>query len=143
MIYNPFEIQQTSEEELVNAIKILVEKCNENEQEMSDFATTVIDLTDVLYIYGELYARTQKDYLLKKYNNNTKEAKLEYQIKKEATEKGSSSYYKAIAQEKMLKDREEEYNLQLSATRLKLAYDSTQEKINALKKKIDAMKYEF
>lgn len=52
-------------------------------------------------------------------------------------------YFNNLAQEKMLEDRKKEYELQLTTTRLKLAYDATQEKINAVKKKIDAMKYEF
>lgn len=143
MIYNPFEIARVSEDQLVNQVKFLVNKCNENEKNESDFTQMVLDLTDVLYIYGELYARAQKDYSLKKYNNNTTETSLAYKLKAEATEKMPIGYFNNLAQEKMLEDRKKEYELQLTTTRLKLAYDATQEKINAVKKKIDAMKYEF
>lgn len=90
MIYNPFEIARVSEEQLVNQVKFLVNKCNENEKNESDFTQMVLDLTDVLYIYGELYARAQKDYSLKKYNNNTTETSLAYKLKAEATEKNAN-----------------------------------------------------
>lgn len=143
MIYNPFEISRVSEEELVKQVKILVNRCNENEKDAIDFTQVVLDLTDVLYIYGELYARAQKDYSLKKYTNNTTETSLAYKLKSESNEKMPISYFNNLAQEKMLDDRKKEYELQLTTTRLKLAYDATQEKINAVKKKIDSLKYEF
>ena len=116
MMYTPFNINTVSDETLVEQIGSLLNSCDEDADTPYELSENVIKLTDILYIYGELYARAQRAYALEKFQNSSNETLLAH--------KG-------------------EYDLQLNVSRLKYAYDATQEKINAIKKKIDAAKYDY
>ena len=100
-------------------------------------------LTDVLFLYGEMRSRNQERYSLLKYENDIKEKELIEELKKASTEKKTADFYKMEAAKQMKKDMEAEFKAQGDVKRLELAYDATQEKINAVKKKIEALKYEF
>ena len=100
-------------------------------------------LSDVLYIYGELQTRASKEYSLVKYQNGIREVKLSHDLKKDSDEKANASYFNALAQEQMIIDFQREVELKTNVDKLKLAYDATQEKINALKKKMEAKRFEY
>lgn len=142
MIYNPFNIQGLKDEALVEHIKDLVDEYDDNADTTVALSDNVMLLSDVLYIYGELLARVQKQYSLAKYENGITETKIAYQLKSETAEKYPMAYFNAMAQEQNLDARREEFELQKKQTELKYAYDATEEKINAIKKKIDSIKYE-
>lgn len=143
MIFNPFDVCKLPDEILVEQIKNSINKCNDEADSVAGMSENLMNLTDVLYIYGELLTRAQRDYSLLKYQNNTEEIQLAGKLKKESTEKQTATYFNAMAQQLMLEKRTKEFDLQQNVTRLKYAYDATQEKINAIKKKMDASKYEF
>lgn len=143
MIYNPFDVSKYTDEIIVERIKNLIDRCDDNADSVSGMTENVMNLTDVLYLYGELLTRAQKEYSLLKFQNNTKEVQLAYTLKKNTQEKFPISYFNALAQQQMMEDRTREIELQQNANRFKYAYDATQEKINAIKKKIEATKYEF
>lgn len=143
MMYTPFNINTVSEETLVEQIESLLNSCDEEVDTPYELSENVIKLTDILYIYGELYARAQRAYALEKFQNSTNETLLAHKLKSESTEKMPVGYFSALAQQQMLEQKKDEYDLQLNVSRLKYAYDATQEKINAIKKKIDAAKYDY
>lgn len=143
MIYNPFDVSKYTDEIIVERIKNLIDRCDDNADSVGGMTENVMNLTDVLYLYGELLTRAQKEYSLLKFQNNTKEVQLAYTLKKNTQEKFPISYFNALAQQQMMEDRTREIELQQNANRFKYAYDATQEKINAIKKKIEASKYEF
>ena len=142
-MYSPFNINSIEDEQLVKQIERLLANCNEEADTPMELSENVIKMTDVLYIYGELLTRAQREYSLAKYQNNSNEVQLAYKLKGETTEKFPITYFNSLAQIQMLDERKKEMDLQLNVNRLKYAYDATQEKINAIKKKIDSSKYDL
>lgn len=103
--------------------------------------------SDMLMIYGEFIARYQKEAELKKLDANILEAKSTYQLRKDwvstNTEKPPAmSYFEAQGEELSKGLRTDQINAESMLTRFKKAYTSLETKQNALKKKLDAMKYE-
>lgn len=143
MKYTPFNINAVTDKTLVEQIGYLIDACDENVDTPYELSENVVKLTDVLYIYGELYARAQKDYALTKFQNSSEETLLAHKLKTESNEKMPVGYFNALAQQQLLDKKKDEFDLQLNMSRLKYAYDATQEKINAIKKKIDASKYDY
>ena len=143
MYYNPFDIAKYSDEQLVEQIKKLLDECDDEAESVTEMSENIMKLSDVLYIYGELQTRTSKEYSLVKYQNDIREVKLAHDIKKESDEKATASYFNALAQERMIIDYTREVELKENVDKLKLAYDATQEKINAIKKKMEAKRFEF
>lgn len=143
MYYNPYEISKYSDKQLVDQIKKIIDQCDDTKDSVSALTDDVMRLTDVLYIYGELYTRAQKEYSLLKYENGIEETQIAYKKKAESKEKFPITYFNTLAQQEMLDKKKSEIDLQLNVNRLKYAYDATQEKINALKKKIESKKYEY
>lgn len=142
MNYNPFDIKNLSEEDIIKHIKRLIDSCNERE-DISGLSENVIKMADVLYLYGELYSRYQKELALIKYHNDTKEVALAYKKKGKSNEKLPMAYWNNIAKTEMEEDFKKEVDAQLNVNRLKYAYEATQEKINTIKKKIDSKKYDL
>lgn len=142
-MYSPFNINSIKDETLVEQIEHLLSECNEGAETPMELSDNVVRMTDVLYIYGELLTRAQKEYSLAKYQNNSNEVQLAYKLKAESTEKMPITYFNSLAQIQMFDERKKEIDLQLNVNRLKYAYDATQEKINAIKKKIDSSKYDY
>lgn len=141
-MFNPFNLAKTSEEDLVKKIDELLGEINEDYELMSELSNNVMILSDILPIYGELQARLQKEYSLAKYQNSIKETKIAYELKAECATKYPMSYFNAMAQERMIEERREEMELQMRAQQMKYAFEATQEKINAVKKKIESIKFE-
>lgn len=142
MHYNPFDIKNISEDKIVKHIKDLINSLSEDDN-ISALSENVVKLSDVLYLYGELLVRAQKEYSLIKYQNNTKEVALAYKKKSETKEKYPMTYFSNLSQIEMENDYKQEIDAQMNVNRLKYAYEATQERINAIKKKIDSKKYEF
>lgn len=142
-MYSPFNVKNLDDEYLVKQIEKLIDDCDESVETPMELSENVIRMTDVLYLYGELLTRVQKEYSMQKYLNGTSETQLAYKLKSECKEKYPIGYFNAMAQIQMKEDKEKEINLQMNVSRLKYAYDATQEKINAIKKKIDSSKYDY
>lgn len=140
---NPFYVENLNEETLIERITELADMYNDDAGSMTELSENVLLLTDIIYLYGELLSRVQKEYSLAKYENNILETKTAYRLKAETTEKYPISYFNSLAQEAILEERKREFELQRKQTELKYAYDATQERINAIKKKIDSMKFEY
>lgn len=141
-MFNPFNLAKCTDEDLIKRIETLLSKINENGDMIGELSNTVIILSDVLPIYGELTTRLQKEYSLTKYENGIKETKIAYELKSQSTTKLPVSYFNALAQEKMLEDKKKEFELQMKTQQMKYAFEATQEKINAIKKKMDSIKFE-
>ena len=52
------------------------------------------------------------------------------------------SYFEAKASEFVKEDREKQFEIQSDLTRFKYAYDSIENKMNAIKKKMESIKFE-
>ena len=145
-LFNPFQIKKKTEIELKeiyeSVYKELLDECNT----MYEYAHNIEVYSNLEYILGEIIARLQRDVIDLKTTikidtaiNQTEERK---RWNEEYGKPPAISYFEALATRmskddiKLLADKECSY------MRFKNAYKSTEEKINALKKKMDAVKYE-
>lgn len=145
-LFNPFQIKKKTEIELKeiyeSVYKELLDECNT----MYEYAHNIEVYSNLEYILGEIIARLQRDVIDLKTTikidtaiNQTEERK---RWNEEYGKPPAISYFEALATRmsqddiKLLADKECSY------MRFKNAYKSIEEKINALKKKMDAVKYE-
>ena len=146
-LFNPFQIKKKTEVELKdiyeNVYKGLFEDCNT----MYEYAHNIEVYSNLNYIIGEIVARLQRDVIELKTKikidtaiNQTEERKrwnTDVNGKPPAI-----SYFEALATRFSQEDINKLADKECSLMRFKNAYNSTEEKINALKKKMDSIKYE-
>ena len=146
-LFNPFEIKKKNEVELKDIYEAvyneLLEECNT----MFEYAHNIEVYSNLNYIIGEIVARLQKDVIELKtkikidtaitQTNERKNWNIEVDGKPPAI-----SYFEALATRFSQNDINKLADKECSLMRFKNAYKSTEEKINALKKKMEAVKYE-
>lgn len=146
-LFNPFEIKKKNEVELKDIYEAvyneLLEECNT----MFEYAHNIEVYSNLNYIIGEIVARLQKDVIELKtkikidtaitQTNERKNWNIEVDGKPPAI-----SYFEALATRFSQSDINKLADKECSLMRFKNAYKSTEEKINALKKKMEAVKYE-
>ncbi len=145
-LFNPFLLMTSSDEELSKQINVLA-----NLYRNSDLAYDVvfnINLeSDLLMIYGEFIARFQESAEISKLEANNMRDKAVYRLRKEWAETTTDkppamSYFEAQAEDLVKDIRIKQIKAEEMLTRFKKAYTSLETKQNALKKKLDAIKYE-
>lgn len=146
-IFNPFTIQRLSEEELKDAVNQLLLNSNPNADTPYEIATEIELRADILCLIGEMVSRLTYQHSIKKMENDIKENKQVYIARKNwkdiSNEKPPAmSFFEAQASEVVEKERIEEFTLKQNLTRFKYSYESMETKINALKDKLKATKYE-
>lgn len=143
-LFNPFNIKNKTSKDLRDMYSNVFQQLLEEPNTMYEYAHNLEVYSNLNYIIGEVIARLNKDVLELKTKikidtaiNTTEERKHWVDGKPPAM-----SYFEALAtrmsQESinMLADKE------CSLTRFKNAYKSTEEKINAIKKKMEAVRFE-
>ena len=146
-LFNPFEIKKKNEIELKDiyeqVYKELLDECNT----MYEYAHNIEVYSNLNYIIGEIVARLQKDVIELKtkiridtaitQTNERKNWNSEVDGKPPAI-----SYFEALATRFSQDDINRLADKECSLMRFKNAYKSTEEKINALKKKMESIKFE-
>ncbi len=143
-LFNPFNIKNKTSKDLKDMYSNVFQQLLEEPNTMYEYAHNLEVYSNLNYIIGEVIARLNKDVIELKTKikidtaiNTTEERKHWVEGKPPAM-----SYFEALAtrmsQESinMLADKE------CSLTRFKNAYKSTEEKINAIKKKMEAVRFE-
>lgn len=145
-LFNPFLLMTSSDEELSKQINILA-----SQYRQSDLAFDVvfnINLeSDLLMIYGEFIARLQERASLLKTEADNQRDKNIYKFRKDWKDTSSDkppamSYFEAQAEDSVHDTRVKQIKAESMLTRFKKAYASLETKQNALKKKLEAMRYE-
>lgn len=146
-LFNPFEIKKKSELELKELYEIvyneLLEECNT----MYEYAHNIEVYSNLNYIVGEIVARLQKDVieLKTKIKIDTAITQTEERKKWNTQRDGKPpaiSYFEALSTRFSQDDINKLADKECSLSRFKNAYKSIEEKINALKKKMDAVRFE-
>lgn len=143
-LFNPFNIKNKTSKDLKDMYSNVFQQLLEEPNTMYEYAHNLEVYSNLNYIIGEVIARLNKDVLELKTKikidtaiNTTEERKHWVEGKPPAM-----SYFEALATRmsrdsiNMLADKE------CSLTRFKNAYKSTEEKINAIKKKMEAVRFE-
>lgn len=145
-LFNPFQIKKKTEIELKNiyekVYKELLDECNT----MYEYSHNIEVYSNLNYIIGEIIARLQKDVIELKTKIKIDTAITQTEERKnwnKADGKAPAiSYFEALATRFSQEDINKLAEKECSLTRFKNAYKSTEDKINALKKKMDSIKYE-
>ena len=147
-LFNPFELKKVKDNNEIaklygEVFKTLIEEPNT----MYEYAHNIEVYSNLNYIIGEIIARLTKDLVELKMKIETNKAIRTVDERKNwDTEKDGKqpamSYFEALATRfceddiKLLAQKESDLR------RFKNAYQSTEEKLNALKKRLDAIKFE-
>lgn len=146
-LFNPFNIKNKDNNELRDMYNEVYKGILEEPNTMYEYAHNIEVYSNLNYIIGECIARLTKDVI---------ELKTEIEINKAIKcveerqawheelngKRPAMSYFEALGtrfcEEKIKKQAKKECDLR----RFKSAYNSMEEKINALKKRMDAIKFE-
>ena len=146
-LFNPFEIKKKSEIELKNIYELVYKELLEECNTMYEYAHNIEVYSNLNYIIGEIIARLQRDVIELKTKIRVDTAiKQTDERKSWNTEVDGKppaiSYFEALATRFSQDDINRLADKECSLMRFKNAYKSTEEKINALKKKMESIKFE-
>lgn len=146
-LLNPFLLQTATLDDLGRQIQVLAEQYIYDDHTPNDVVSNINLESDLLVIYGEIIARFQKDAELTKLDANILEAKTIYQLRKDWAETSTERspairYFEAQAEELTKPLRLKQIESENMLLRFKNQYKSVETKQNALKKKLEAMRYE-
>ena len=146
-LFNPFQIKKKSEIELKNiyeeVYKSLLEECNT----MYEYAHNIEVYSNLNYIIGEIIARLQRDVieLKTKIKIDTAITQTEERKNWNVEQNGKPpaiSYFEALATRFSQEEINRLADKECSLKRFQNAFRSTEEKINAIKKKMEAVRFE-
>lgn len=144
---NPFNLKTITDETISEQINALADKYVDGDAPF-EIAHNIEIYANILYLYGEMISRLTERHQILKLENNKGELLETHRLRSEwsrsRTEKAPNiSYFEALAVDKFELKRREEFKLFADLTRFKYAYESVEAKMNALKKKLDATKFEL
>lgn len=147
-MFNPFTIQNANSKEIsetyINLQNMLVENADTGFQ----ISKNIEVYANMNYLIGEMIARIQQEYDTLKTDISIQENKQVYMQRKQWQETQKEkppamSYFEAMAKEYVKEDSKKLAELGARLFRFKKAYESIDSKQNALKKKIEAIRYEI
>lgn len=146
-LFNPFKISSATITELSETYNNLYSQLINEPQTMFHYAHNIEIYSNLNYLIGEMIARKQYEY-------TTLKTKIEIERAIHQTEERKNwnkdlygkppaiAYFEALATRFCQDDINILADLESSVRRFKNAYKSTEEKINALKKRMEAIKFE-
>lgn len=145
-LFNPFIVKGTDEDIAKEYHKLqnkILDECNSPRE----YAHNIEVYANMNYLIGEMIARYTYEYTILKTNIKINESRALYnsRIKWQQENEGKPpaiSYFEAMATECVKNDLTELAKMESNLKRFKNAYDSIQDKSNAIKKQLDALKYE-
>lgn len=147
-LYNPFDVKDWSDKMIEKQVRALLPRYNPDDDTMFGMAKNVETLANIMYLFGEMVARLTKQYGMLKIDVDAKEKKqITIERKKWVHENPNEkppamSFFEAEASEYVHDDKEKLMDLYEQLTRFKEASDKYEQIMNAIKKKMDAVRYE-
>ena len=147
-LYNPFDVKSWSDEQIEKQVKLLIPRYQADDSTMFGMAKNVETLANIMYLFGEMIARLTREYGLMKIDVDAKEKKQITVQRKLWVEENPNdkvpamSFFEAKAAEFVRDDKDKLMRKYEQLTRFKQAYESYEQIINAIKKKMEAIKYE-
>ena len=147
-MFNPFTIQNADSQKIADTYTKLQNELIENPNTGFEISKNIEIYANMNYLIGEMIARLQQEYDTLKTDISIQENKQIYiqrkQWKETQKEKPPAmSYFEAMAKEFVKDDSKKLAELGSRLFRFKKAYESVDSKQNALKKKIEAIRYEI
>lgn len=147
-LYNPFDVKIWSDEMIEKQVRLLLPRYNPNGDTMYGMAKNVETLANIMYLFGEMIARLTKEYGLLKIDCDAKEKKAITVERKRWVQENPNdkvpamSFFEAKAAEYVRDDKEKVLDKYADLTRFKEASDKYEAIMNAIKKKMEAIRYE-
>lgn len=147
-MFNPFKISRANEEEIINTYSNFQNALIVDAETGFEIASNIEKYANMNYLLGEMIARYKEQYNNLKNEVAVTEAKQVYMSRKQWIETNTEkppamSYFEAMAKEYVKKESIELGRMESQIDRFKNAQNSITEKQNALKKKIEIMRYEI
>ena len=147
-MFNPFGIASADNQKIADTYSKLQREIVQDADTCFLISRNIELYANMNYLIGEMIARIQREYDLLKTEISINENKEVYTQRKlwQETKKEKApamSYFEAIAKETVKEDSKKLANLGARLFRFKKAYESIDSKQNALKKKIEAIRYEI
>lgn len=147
-MFNPFTIQNADSQKIADTYSKLQSELIDSADTGFQIAKNIEIYANMNYLLGEMIARIQQEYDTLKTDISISENKQVYVQRKQwqETQKEKApamSYFEAIAKEFVKEDSKKLAELGARLFRFKKAYESIDSKQNALKKKIEAIRYEL
>lgn len=147
-MFNPFTIQKAESTEIADTYSKLQSELIQDADTGFTISKNIEIYANMNYLLGEMIARIQQEYDEKKTEISIAENKQIYMQRKQWQETQKEkppamSYFEAMAKEFVKEDSKKLAELGARLFRFKKAYESIDSKQNALKKKIEAIRYEI
>lgn len=147
-LFNPFTIQNAESEKIAETYTNLQNALAIETDTGFNISKNIELYANMNYLIGEMIARLQKEYDTLKTEISIAENKQIYMQRKQwqetNTEKAPAmSYFEAMAKEYVKEESKKLADLGARLFRFKKAYESIESKQNALKKKLEVIRYEL
>ncbi len=145
-LFNPFNLKNWENQQIKDQLDLLIAKYDEDADTMGGMALNIENLANQNVLLGEMIARLTEEYVVMKANLEANEniAIVSYRTGWDGAGKPPAmKYFEALAAAKYEKERKELAKKESDLKRFKIAYDSIGEKINAIKKRMEAVKFEI
>ena len=145
-LFNPFNIEQITQRQLQEMYHNVFNELKEEPSTMYEYSHNIEVYSNLNYIIGEIIARLTRNIVSLKTKikidtaKNTTEERKKWN--KEEGKTPALAYFEALATEKSQHEINQLTDEECSLMRFKNAYNSMEEKINALKRKQDSIKFE-
>lgn len=147
-MFNPFRISQATDEAIINTYTNIQNSLVTDPDTGFEIATNIERYANMGYLLGEMIARYKEEYNKLKSSITIQKAKQVYMQRNRWSEEHADkapamSYFEALAEEFVQKEMSELGKMDSNIDRFKNALGSITEKQNALKKKLEIMRYEI
>lgn len=146
-LFNPFRIKSKTEIELKEMYEEMYKGLIKKPNTMYEYAHNIEIYSNLNYLVGEIIARLQRDVIelktkIKIDTSITQTEERKRYIEEVDKKAPAMSYFEALATRFSQSNINKLADKECSLTRFKNAYKSIEEMINALKKKMESIKYE-
>lgn len=146
-LFNPFKIKEWTNDQIKEQYGTLLENYDTEADTMVGLSVNAENLANQLYIIGEMIARLTEEVNILKAEVRNKESLAVYEERKkwEQTHDGKTpaiAYFEAIASNLTKDSRIELAKRESDLKRFKMAYESIEAKMNAVKKRMESIRYE-
>lgn len=147
-LFNPFTIQDAESEKIAETYSNLQNALAIETDTGFNISKNIELYANMNYLIGEMIARLQKEYDTLKTEISIAENKQIYMQRKQWQETNiekapAMSYFEAMAKEYVKEESKKLADLGARLFRFKKAYESIESKQNALKKKLEVIRYEL
>ena len=145
-MFNPFQIKEWTSDQVKEQFDILIDSLSGDDTPFA-LAYDIEIYANLGYLCGEMIARYYQDYTSDKLDIENKISNDTYR-EREAWSKmtpekpPAMSYFEAKAQTKYIDELKQLAQTEANLKRFKYAYDSIESKQNALKKKLESIKFD-